>query len=46
MLKVSDSQMYEKIQKCIPAIKAATLRLKLSHILLLLLVTVKMEIAV
>jgi hypothetical protein len=40
--KVRDSQL----QKCIPAIKAATLRLKLSHILLLLLVTVKMEIAV
>jgi hypothetical protein len=40
MLKVRDSQ----IQNCIPAIEAATLRLKLSHILLLLLVAVKAEI--
>jgi hypothetical protein len=45
MLKVRDSQMHGKWKKTIPAIKTATLRLKLSHILLLLLVTVKTEIS-
>jgi hypothetical protein len=44
MLKIRDSQMQVKIKKYIPAIKAATLRFKLSHILLLLLVTKKVEI--